>query len=129
LDILGVSGVTDVIFYAGTNDFGDGIPASQSIASLQSMVAILHAHGIRAIGATLISNVGQAGTNEATYVAHNTINAFIRAPGSFDKPCRFLSRDRGPKQHGFLWQSDPLPAIRDPQRSEWHPRLPARRPR
>ena len=89
-DILGVSGVTDVIFYAGTNDFGDGIPAAQSIASLQSMVTILHGHGIRAIGATLISNVGQAGTTEATYVAHNTINAFIRTPGSFDSVADFF---------------------------------------
>ena len=89
-DILGVSGVTDVVFYAGTNDFGDGIPATQSIASLQNMVAILHGDGIRAIGATLISNVGQAGTSEATYVAHDTINAFIRTPGSFDSVADFF---------------------------------------
>jgi hypothetical protein len=90
-DILGVSGVTDVVFYAGTNDFGDGIPPAQSIASLQSMVGILHSMGINAIGATLISNVGQAGTTEATYQAHDTINAFIRAPGSFDSVCDFFT--------------------------------------
>jgi GDSL-like Lipase/Acylhydrolase family len=90
-DILGVSGVTDVVFYAGTNDFGDGIPPAQSIASLQSMVGILHSMGINAIGATLISNVGQAGTTEATYQAHDAINAFIRAPGSFDSVCDFFT--------------------------------------
>jgi hypothetical protein len=90
-DILGVSGITDVVFYAGTNDFGDGIPPAQSIASLQSMVAMLHSMGINAVGATLISNVGQAGTTEATYQAHDAINDFIRAPGNFDSLCDFFN--------------------------------------
>ena len=78
-DILGVSGITDVIFYVGTNDFGDGVPAVQSIASLTSMVGILHSHGIKAIGSTgaRISFFGQAGTTQAPYDAHNQINAFI----------------------------------------------------
>ena len=51
----------------------------QSIASLQGMVAKLHARGINAIGSTLISNVGQGGTSAATYTAHNDINQFILA--------------------------------------------------
>ncbi len=90
-DILGVSGITDVIFYAGTNDFGDGVPAIKSIASLMSMVGILHSHGIKAIGATLISNIGQAGTTQATYDAHNAINAYILTPGSFDSTADFYT--------------------------------------
>jgi hypothetical protein len=90
-DVLGVSGITDVIFYDGTNDFGDGIPPAQSIASFQTMVATLHSHGINAIGATVISNVGQGGTTEATYQAHDTINAFIRAPGNFDSVADFFT--------------------------------------
>jgi lysophospholipase L1-like esterase len=73
-DILGVSGITDVIFYIGTNDFGDGVLPAQSIASLQSMVSILRSQGIKAIGSTLISNIGQAGTTQATYAAHIQIN-------------------------------------------------------
>jgi hypothetical protein len=47
-DILGVSGITDVVFYAGTNDFGDGVLPNESIASLTTMVGILHTHGIKA---------------------------------------------------------------------------------
>jgi GDSL-like lipase/acylhydrolase family protein len=90
-DILGVSGITDVVFYAGTNDFGDGIPPAQSIASLQSMVSILHGKNIGAVGATLISNVGQTGTTEATYQAHDAINTFIRTPGSFDSVADFFT--------------------------------------
>jgi len=88
-DVLGASGVTDVIFYAGTNDFGDRIPAQQSIDSLRSMVEKLHRKGISAIGATLISNVHQAGTTRDTYVAHDTINQFILHSGVFDSTADF----------------------------------------
>jgi hypothetical protein len=101
-DILGVSGVTDVLFYAGTNDFGDHIPSSQSIASLKSMVAILHASGIKAIGSTLITNVGQGGTSAATYTAHNDINQFILTPGSFDSVADFYNKTRDPANSDFL---------------------------
>ncbi len=90
-DILGVSGITDVIFYAGTNDFGDGVPPTQSIASLTSMVGLLHSNGIKAIGATLVSNIGQAGTTQATYDAHNQINAFILTSGVFDSTADFYT--------------------------------------
>lgn len=90
-DILGVSGITDVIFYAGTNDFGDGVLPAQSIASLTNMVNILRAHGIKAIGATLISNVGQEGTTPATYDAHNQINNFILTSGMFDSTADFYT--------------------------------------
>jgi hypothetical protein len=51
----------------------------------------LHSRGIKAIGATLISNIGQAGTTDATYAAHNQINAFILAPGSFDSTADFYT--------------------------------------
>ncbi|HYZ75053.1 MAG TPA: GDSL-type esterase/lipase family protein [Chthoniobacterales bacterium] len=110
-DILGVSGITDVIFYAGTNDFGDGIPPAQSIASLTNMVGILHTHGINAIGATLISNIGQAGTTQATYDAHNQINAFILQSGVFDSTADFYTATADPVTKVLLPQyathSDP----------------------
>jgi hypothetical protein len=108
-DILGVSGITDVVFYAGTNDFGDNIPAGQSIDSLKSMVGILRARGIHAIGSTLISNVGQAGTSPATYTAHNQINQFILTPGSFDSTADFYGATRDPAN------SDPLTTVLQPQ--------------
>ena len=101
-DVLGTSGVTDVLFYAGTNDFGDGIPSSQSIDSLKSMVARLRARGIGALGSTLISNVGQNGTNANTYTAHNDINQYILAPGSFDSVADFYNATRDPANADFL---------------------------
>jgi hypothetical protein len=104
-DILGVSGVTDVLFYAGTNDFGDFIPPAQSIASLTSMVAILRARGINAIGATLISNVGQGGTTTETYAAHDQINQFILHSGVFDSSADFFGATRDPDN------ADPLTTL------------------
>src|SRR5258708_14245302 len=110
-DILGVSGITDVIFYAGTNDFGDGVPPAQSIASLTSMVGILHSNGIKAIGATLVSNIGQAGTTQATYDAHNQINTFILTSGAFDSQADFSTVTADPFTNILLPQyathSDP----------------------
>jgi len=97
-DILGVSGVTDVLFYAGTNDFGDHIPPAQSIASLKSMVDKLHAHEINAIGSTLISNVHQAGTTNATYTAHNQINDYILTSGDFDSTADFYGATANPAE-------------------------------
>jgi hypothetical protein len=108
-DILGVSGVSDVLFYAGTNDFGDHIPSAQSIASLQNMVGILHGLGIKAIGSTLISNVGQAGTTAATYTAHDEINQFILHSGTFDGVADFYGVTRDPAN------SDPLTTVLQPQ--------------
>jgi hypothetical protein len=109
-DVLGASGVTDVIFYAGTNDFGDNIPSCQSINSLNSMVAKLHGQGISAIGGTLISNVHQGGTDKNTYKAHNEINDFIIKSGTFDSSADFYDAtldkdpshiDPDPKFGGF----------------------------
>ena len=101
-DVLGTSGITDVVFYAGTNDFGDGMPSSQSIASLQSMVARLRGLGIHAIGSTLISNVQQGGTSAATYTAHNDINQYILARGNFDSVADFYNATRDPNNANFL---------------------------
>jgi hypothetical protein len=110
-DILGVSGITDVLFYVGTNDFGDGVLPAQSIASLQSMVSILRSQGIKAIGSTLISNVGQAGTNAETYAAHIEINNYILSAGAFDSTADFYTATADPTTKILLPQysthSDP----------------------
>jgi hypothetical protein len=108
-DILGVSGITDVLFYAGTNDFGLFIPPEQSIASLRSMAGILHARGINAIGATLISNVGQGGTTTETYAAHHQINQFILHSGVFDSTADFFGATRDPDN------ADPLTTLLIPR--------------
>ncbi len=110
-DVLTVSGVTDVLFYAGTNDFGDKIPVGESTASLANLVGQLHARGIHAIGSTLISNVGQAGTTQATYDAHNAINDFILHSGTFDSTADFYGATVDPATQILLPQysthSDP----------------------
>jgi hypothetical protein len=110
-DILGVSGITDVLFYVGTNDFGDGVPADESITSLKNMAIILHTHGIHAIGATLISNVNQAGTTQDTYAAHIAINNFILSSPLYDSIADFYTVTADPVTKVLLPQyathSDP----------------------
>jgi hypothetical protein len=53
------------------------------------MVGMLHAHGIKAIGATLTSTVHQTGTTQATHDAHQAINDFILNSGIFDSTADF----------------------------------------
>jgi len=103
-DVLGVSGVTDVLFYAGTNDFGYGIPPEQTTAALRSMAAILHARGIKAVGLTLISNVHQRGTTQKTHDAHAEINDFILHSGVFDSTADFYAAtvDPADPEHALL---------------------------
>jgi hypothetical protein len=75
------------------------------------MVGILHSNGIKAIGATLVSNIGQAGTTQATYDAHNQINAFILTSGVFDSMADFYTVTADPVTKILLpqyaTQSDP----------------------
>jgi hypothetical protein len=92
-------------------DFGDGVQPAQSVPSIQSMVAILHANGIKAIGSTLISNIGQAGTTAQTYAAHILINNYILSPGAFDSTADFYTATCDPVTKMLLPQyathSDP----------------------
>jgi hypothetical protein len=102
-DVLGVSGITDAVFYVGTNDWGDGIPPNESIASLTAMAAKLHALGLNAIGGTLISDVGQNGTDNNTMTAHNTISQFIlNSNGVYDSVADFYDATRDPNNSNFL---------------------------
>ena len=116
-DVLGVSGVSDVLFYAGTNDYGYGIPPGQSIAALRSMAAILHSRGIKAVGLTLISNVHQRGTTQKTYDAHTEINSFILHSGVFDSTADFYAATIDPAdpehalQPAYATHSDPPSAF------------------
>jgi len=95
-DVLGVSGVTDVLFFAGTNDFGYGISVGQSIESLKHMVDVLHSYGIKAIGATLTSTVQPGSTSRTTYDAHQAINDFILNSGVFDSRADFYGATVNP---------------------------------
>jgi lysophospholipase L1-like esterase len=98
-DVLGLSGLTHVIWLEGINDLGGGHPTDAVIAGYKDVVARLHARSIKVYGATLTSARGMenpaqgwpAGTTSVT--ADNgakndddrkILNSFIRTSGVFD---------------------------------------------
>ena len=109
-DVLSQPGVTHVIVLEGVNDLGTltrDAPASaeqhaalvtQAIEALRQIALRARAHGIKAIGATILpfgtsTTYHPDATNEADRQA---INAWIRAPGNFDAVIDFDAALRDP---------------------------------
>jgi lysophospholipase L1-like esterase len=97
-DVLGLSGLTDVIWLEGINDLGAGTTVAAIEAGYQSIVATLHAHGIKVYGATMTSSLGLLNPAEGWYPGYAggadngpvvtanrlILNNYIRTPGLFD---------------------------------------------
>jgi lysophospholipase L1-like esterase len=88
-DVLGLSGLTDVIWLEGINDVGGGHTTDAIIAGYQNIVGRLHAKGIKVYGATMTSALGisgvDAGDNGPGHdVSRKILNDFIRTSGLFD---------------------------------------------
>jgi lysophospholipase L1-like esterase len=88
-DVLGLSGLTDVIWLEGINDVGGGHTTDAIIAGYQNIVGRLHAKGIEVYGATLTSALGisgvDAGDNGPGHdVSRKVLNDYIRTSGLFD---------------------------------------------
>ncbi|HWY60414.1 MAG TPA: GDSL-type esterase/lipase family protein [Rhizomicrobium sp.] len=98
-DVLGLSGLTHVIWLEGINDLGASHPTDAVIAGYKDVVGRLHAKGIKVYGATLTSARGMenpaagwnpgvtsvTGDNGPMVDANRMIlNNFIRTSGLFD---------------------------------------------
>ncbi len=97
-DVLGLSGLTDVIWLEGINDLGAGHTTASIIAGYQQIVSTLHSQGIGVYGATLTSALGLLNPAEGWYPGYTgggdngptvdagrqVLNAFIRTSGLFD---------------------------------------------
>jgi lysophospholipase L1-like esterase len=98
-DVLGLSGLTHVIWLEGINDLGASHTPDAVIAGYKDVVGRLHARGIKVYGATLTSALGMenpaAGWNPGvTKVTGDNgpevdgnrkiLNSFIRTGGLFD---------------------------------------------
>lgn len=105
-DVLGLSGVTTVIWLEGINDFSKNGDASVGSvkAGMRQVVDRLHARGIRVVGATVVSALG------STSAAHGfalqdekrkELNAFIRTPGVFDAVVDFDAVGTDPATGGL----------------------------
>jgi lysophospholipase L1-like esterase len=97
-DVLAQNGVRYLIVQEGVNDLGmltRDTNATENqhrelverlIGAYQQMIARAHAHGIRAIGTTIMPFFGNAfyRPGPLTEVDRQSLNAWIRAPGHFD---------------------------------------------
>src|ERR1700722_11211020 len=88
-DVLGLSGLTSVVWLEGINDFGaENTTASAVIAGLQDGINRMHAAGIKVVGATITSSLNCTvlpnwGT-PATDAKRRATNDFIRNSGRYD---------------------------------------------
>lgn len=118
-EVLSVPGVSHVIVLEGVNDLGTltrEAPATpekhaalveEMIGVLAQIVARARAHGIKAIGATILPYGASAyyhpdAANEADRQA---VNAWIRAPGNFDGVIDFDAALRDPARPSYLQKS------------------------
>ncbi len=100
-DVLGTSGVTDVLLYVGTNDFGNaGLTADVTIEAYREISSRIKAAGIKLIGSTLTSTVNMPSGNYGTpfgLAQAAAINDFIRNSGGvFDSVADFELATSGP---------------------------------
>jgi lysophospholipase L1-like esterase len=115
-DVLSQSGVTHVILLEGVNDLGTltrDAPATpeahkvlvaQVIAAYRQMITRAHARGIKVIGATILPYAGSAYYHPGpeSEADRQAINAFIRAPGTFDGVIDWDKALRDPARPTFL---------------------------
>jgi lysophospholipase L1-like esterase len=111
-DVIAQAGVRYVIVLEAINDLGDLTRAAdvsveahsemvqRIIAAYEQIISRAHAHGIEAIGATILPDMGSTyyhpgPSNEADRQA---VNAWIRAPGHFDAVIDFDKTMKDPQQ-------------------------------
>jgi lysophospholipase L1-like esterase len=88
-DVLGLSGLTHVIWLEGINDIGAGTATDAIIAGYQNVVGRLHANGIKVYAGTLTSALGISGVDMGDNgpghdASRMVLNAFIRSSGLYD---------------------------------------------
>jgi len=90
-DVLGLSGLTDVIWLEGINDLGGLHPTDDIIAGYKDVVSRLHAAGVKVYAGTITSALGVFGVPFPTAdngpvaeAGRQVLNDFIRHSGLFD---------------------------------------------
>ena len=89
-DVLGLSGVTDVVIFEGINDLGAANASPDAVmAALRDLAGRIRAKikGVKVVGATLTSSRGSSNPGYGTVDTDNrrhALNDLIRQPGPFD---------------------------------------------
>jgi lysophospholipase L1-like esterase len=99
-DVLGIAGLSTVVWLEGINDISNGASAAEIIEGLKEGVKRIRARGgIRVIGTTIVPALGAAGPGGTTGadVQRQQVNAFIRGSGVFDGVADFDAVTRDPK--------------------------------
>jgi lysophospholipase L1-like esterase len=110
-DVLSHHGVTDVIFFMGTNDIRREASAAQVIAGTEEIIKRVKAKGLRIFGVTIIPrhNVAGSGTNTGwnaakTRIRHD-VNQWTRTKAPFDGVIDFDSVVRDPANPDLIQAS------------------------
>jgi lysophospholipase L1-like esterase len=82
-DAFGLSGVTALIVFEGTNDLGAGRSATTVINGLAKVVAAARQHGLRVYGATITPRA-DTGWRPSMEAGREAVNQWIRTSGHFD---------------------------------------------
>jgi hypothetical protein len=100
-DVIGLSGVTAVIWHAGTNDVTAGTSVAAIEAGIVSVVQQLRAviPGVVIVGITIRSEVGAAGNGgtPAAAAERTALNEFIKSSGLFDDVVDFYAVTTDPQ--------------------------------
>jgi lysophospholipase L1-like esterase len=102
-DVLSQSGVKWVMILEGINDIGhavgkpdEAVTAEELIAGHKQLIEMAHAHGIKAIGCTLIPYEGAGYARENGEAIREALNAWIRSSGAYDVVVDFEAATRDP---------------------------------
>lgn len=87
-DVLALHGVTDVIYYYGTNDLANGCTANDIIASYRAVFQRLRAAGI-AVHVTPITP--RPGYSDQNNVDRHAVNAFVKRGSNCSDSCTALT--------------------------------------
>jgi lysophospholipase L1-like esterase len=95
-DVLVREGVTHLIFFAGTNDIGNGATAMTVIAGDQQIINRAHTAGLKIIGATIMPRGAEKAWTENMEEQRLALNEWIRHGANFDGVIDFDELMRGP---------------------------------
>jgi lysophospholipase L1-like esterase len=104
-DVLGLSGLSSIVWLEGINDLSSGASADAVIEGFRQGVARIRARGaIRIVGATITSSLGASGAPGTPEVEarRQIVNTFIRTSGIFDGVADFDRATRDPHSGGLM---------------------------
>ena len=116
-DVLGLSGVTTVIWLEGINDLGTAKATPEAvIAGFKEGIARLHARGVHVIGATIVSSLNSTATHGTPEVdaRRKAINEFIKHGGVFDAVADFAAATLDPQSGTLRAEFTPTSSIGGP---------------